>query len=192
MISAIGFYAKGCQIEKQMKNEHQKFFAGFGSHFKNCFDQSKNRRNRAILKKDKKKNWSSNWLKKATTSQFRIILEIDLFTLFFRNKSFKKDEKRPCFTSLRDGYESDSGLSYRSKTANFSQFNNGPAKAQEAPATFVFDPMQSRGRGAKMFERQKNRMGKLTRDHREDYEQFKGQQTKNESFQHQVRLSAQS
>ena len=43
-----------------------------------------------------------------------------------------------------------------------------------------------------MFERQKNRMGKFTRDHREDYEQFKGQQTKNESFQHQVRLSDQS
>ena len=43
-----------------------------------------------------------------------------------------------------------------------------------------------------MFERQKNRMGKFTRDHREDYEQFKGQQTKNESFQHQVRLSAEN
>ena len=37
-----------------------------------------------------------------------------------------------------------------------------------------------------MFERQKNRMGKFTRDHKEEYKQFKGHATKNDSGNSQV------
>ena len=46
-----------------------------------------------------------------------------------------------------------------------------------------------KGRGAKMFERQKERMGKFTKDHKEEYKKYKGQQTRGAEGGHaQVRF----
>ena len=46
-----------------------------------------------------------------------------------------------------------------------------------------------KGRGAKMFERQKERMGKFTKDHKEEYKKYKGQQTRGAEGGHaQVRV----
>ena len=104
--------------------------------------------------------------------------------------------------SLRDGYDSDSGLSYGSRPPRFASPSPSMSGSYttESVGAFVFDKNVSliftrfasrlvadqalKGRGAKMFDRQSKRMDRYTKEHNDTYAQFKGKQTKGESGGH--------